>query len=527
MTKHNTLFYRKLRKKAQNLISLKELNAVFPWKRIRLLLKFPFCHRLSTNVKFLLWLSVVAIINFVVFSYSYWCHSTDFPRQDVQPVTVVPDNPSLPPLLHKKHLKNTVITMDLCSKNFSWPAWENRRVTELMPPVKADCDKLWKGSESEIELVKKRLENWENIVLDNVFIRDYLTDCEMMQQDFMNFYTSEEEKQFPIAYLMNVHTDLQQIVRFLKVIYRPHNAYCIHVDKKSTPTFHKGMAALVKCLPNIQLAKNTYDVLYETIDQVDALRSCYSELVHSDIKWKYALNLCGRELPLMTNREIVKLLKDMKGANVVNPGIYIQDSHVNFDIRRRVLHRIKRTPITHFTTEPLGPVPHDIPVYKNTTFAALMPKFVDFLLKNHKANDFYHFLRDTKYPDEQYFTSLNRLPEAPGGYHLLVKHNLLETLPQVSIAYWTSAASFNLLPHQLFNTLYPNARCRGGYSIHSVCVVGVTDLPHLAIDREQLNAMFFNKYIPDQDHVVMDCMEQDLLNRNRKEFLLDCSKHKS
>ena len=47
-----------------------------------------------------------------------------------------------------------------------------------------------------------------------------------------NFYIPDTEWEFPLAFAIAFHDSPQQIVRFLKVIYRPLNIYCLHPDGK-------------------------------------------------------------------------------------------------------------------------------------------------------------------------------------------------------------------------------------------------------------------------------------------------------
>ena len=59
-----------------------------------------------------------------------------------------------------------------------------------------------------------------------------------------NFYTSETERNFPLAFEMPIYYQqnfLLQQIRLLKYLYRPHNIYCIHIDKKSPKWWTVGL----------------------------------------------------------------------------------------------------------------------------------------------------------------------------------------------------------------------------------------------------------------------------------------------
>lgn len=499
-----------------------------PLTLIKFYNNFRFCRRVPRIFQFLAFLVVIMAINVLVFSYLYHYPGLDVNQEQkkfinsklliASPVLLFSNYPRV------KGLQG--ISLDQCQKKVVWPPWERHSITRTLPTVPASCSLLWKGDAEESKRVMEKLSKWKNVISDSYFLRHYLTNCSAIQSEFNNFYVSQEEIDFPIAYQMVIHASVQQVVRFLKVIYRSHNAYCVHIDKKSSSLLKQSFETLAKCLPNFHIARKSYDVRYQTIDQVDAMRSCYTELLdQSSVQWKYTINLCGKELPLKTNREIVRELKSLKGANLVNPGISLMDYRTPLVMRKRIHNRIIRNPIVKFSSEPLDPVPHNIQVYKNQTFFALMPDFVRFLFENEKANDFYLFLRETRYPDEQYITTLNRLPEAPGGFNNLVTYKLLDNLPQVSMTYWVEPFHYlsRVLPDALTKLYSPNGlRCQHLNSVHRVCIASVSDLPDLLADSRTHNVFFFNKYLQEDDHVVMNCAEQELLRRNQLEFQFDC-----
>ena len=424
------------------------------------------------------------------------------------------------------NIKNTTsLSLNDCGYIPDWPVWGSGLLTKVYPSIEKDCQLLWDGDMKEINKIQRRLTQWRNGVSDNKFLSSYLLNCSVISAEFNSFYVSQVEKEFPLAFLLNVHTAPQQIVRFIKAIYRPHNIYCIHVDTNLSTTFKEIIKKLSACLPNVIIPRKTYNIMYATIDQVDAIRSCYGELLNTNVQWKYAINLCGRELPLKTNRELVVMLKGMQNVNIVDPGVSLQDIHLSYQIRRRGIHKLSRNPSPHFTNDPLGPVPHNINLYKNNTFIAATREFVNFLLHDDKAFDFYLFSRDMKYADEQYFTSLNRLPEAPGGYHQLVANGMENNLLYVSVSYWVEGL-FEVLPAIVSKYVSANERCYNKLTYHSVCLASCADLytiKHDFMDSGQV--MFFNKYFEDYDHVVMDCLEETLIEHNIMEFMKDCKLH--
>ena len=67
--------------------------------------------------------------------------------------------------------------------------------------------------------------------------------------------------------------------------------------------------------------------------------------------------------------------------------------------------------------------------------------------------------------------------------------------------------------------------CKGGYIVHNICIVTSSDLSSVQskVDANNLTGpMFHNKYFMERDHTVMDCMEEQLVIRNRLEYEKDC-----
>jgi len=128
--------------------------------------------------------------------------------------------------------------------------------------------------------------------------------------------TSAEERAFPIAFSLLTYENLEQTERLLRLIYRSHNVYCIHVDRKSPDEMHRGIEAVASCLPNVIIARPAVNVTWGEITVVQAEMLCMGYLLaHSGVPWKYFINLVARDLPLKTNEELVKILKTYDGAN--------------------------------------------------------------------------------------------------------------------------------------------------------------------------------------------------------------------
>ena len=71
----------------------------------------------------------------------------------------------------------------------------------------------------------------------------------------------------------------------------------------------------------------------------------------------------------------------------------------------------------------------------------------------------------------------------------------------------------------------PKKYCKSGYIVHKICIMTSADLSsvHRQVNAKKLRGpMFHNKYFMERDHTVMDCLEEQLVVRNRLEYEKDC-----
>ena len=62
--------------------------------------------------------------------------------------------------------------------------------------------------------------------------------------------------------------------------------------------------------------------------------------------------------------------------------------------------------------------------------------------------------------------------------------------------------------------------------VHEICIVGSADLHQVKyeVDIDDVQGPFFhNKYFMEWDHTVMDCLEEQLVIRNKREYTKECS----
>ena len=242
--------------------------------------------------------------------------------------------------------------------------------------------------------------------LSNTEFYDKAKHCSWLTKEFdRQYYVSETERQFPLAFAITVYNAPQQIFRFLKIIYRKHNIYCIHFDKKSDPQFKQLMIQLAKCLPNVIVPSVIENVIWGWHTIVDAQMNCYEELlkVRKGYPWKYVVNLCGKEVPMRTNREMVHTLSKLNGTSAVE-----LLTNGNKD-RQKNRHILKNGRIMN-TQQLLGSIPYNFTMQKSNTHIGVTEPFINFLLYNKTSITFRKFMDETYVPDEHYISTLFAVP---------------------------------------------------------------------------------------------------------------------
>ena len=406
-----------------------------------------------------------------------------------------------------KHLANQ--RDPYCNLSIHFKSWEKGVVTEFGIPIKRDCGKLREHSHNEISNVKAQVESWKELKPWEEFALKYkYKNCREIREDFENnFYVSELEHNFPIAYIFVVHTNAGQIIRFLKSIYRPHNLYCIHPDKKQGNTFADCFKEIAKCLDNVFIVSQPLSIYYAHHSLMDAQLNCMEDLAHyPDTRWHYVINLSGREIPLKTNREIVESLQKLKGYTALD----LQDLTPYWQkVRFSFQHRLNDKGHMENTQEHQVSPPHGIKLSKSLTFLAASRTFVQFMLNDQLSLDLRNYLKTVCAPEEHYYSSLYILSRAKGAKppNGMVKQ---DDIPMIISVIWIISKSET-----------PNCL---GKVVHNVCILSTADIAKiykLGIQTKR-SIFFFNKYFLDWDPTPMDCMEERLVSTNIAEYRRDC-----
>jgi len=370
--------------------------------------------------------------------------------------------------------KSDVPTLDA---HFRW---------RLRPGVEVDCQKLFEGNETEIKKVKSNMRLTLISDSDKVLLGE-TKNCTWVEEYFGNgLYTTEVEKKFPLAFSFLVHNGAEQVIRLLKLLYRPHNQYILFPDLKSRPTFVNIFRNVAACIDNIHLVSRINKVRWGHKSIMEAQMQMYRDLMElrrkqvHNMKWKYVINLCGKELPLKSNYEIVSQLIPMNGTSVVQA------------------HKISRDyEISQLNKQAM---PFSLPLYKSMTYMALSFQFINFLFTNSSATHLYNFFKTCKMPEEHFYATVYRIPNVPGGYNAKnQKHSF-----NIDNYFWRTGSY----------TTEQQRQCSGSI-VHQICIVDVGDLNRTLEAGKR--ALFHNKYFMDYDHVIMDCMEERIVITNQLE----------
>lgn len=300
--------------------------------------------------------------------------------------------------------------------------------------------------------------------------------------------TSGEERNFPLAFSIRMHDSVAQAERLLRAIYRPHNVYCIHIDRASAAIVQTAMRSIVSCFPNVFISSLYEDFVYRSFSPVKADLQCMRQLLSTGVSWQYYLNLAGTEYPLRTNLELVRVLKRMNGTNDIEMEEF--PDYLRFRITYH--HFIFWCELYRNLFSWKDPFQYsNVTMYKGSSYNMFSREFVLWLLGNRIANELIDWSRDTHSPDETVWATLNGMAGAPGGY----------VVNSTSNHTYLSRA---VLWRDVNNT------CQG-VLIHNICIFGYRDLKWLTGRQE----MFANKFKVAYDPVVYECLEQSLWQRVR------------
>jgi hypothetical protein len=313
-----------------------------------------------------------------------------------------------PPELNSKTITNSGLGSKCKIRPGGFKSWTRGSITKLTPEIHANCTLLFKGGD-ELEVAQVLLTSYTwpakkyALIFEKRVKESHCTHFKDELED--NFYTTKEELDFPLAFAMLIHNSPFQVYRLLKVIYRPHNIYCIHYDSRSSEDLKLLFNKLSDCFDNIIISSVIREVYWGHHSLMDAQMNCFRDLLkrHHEYPWRYVITLCGKELPLRTNKEMVQLLWRLKGSSAVRSIPLPKYDRIRYE-KKWTLD--KNTSKLVPTDENTGPIPYDLKMYKSMTYFALTPSFVNYTLNDEVAVALSTFLKEALIPEESFYSTL-------------------------------------------------------------------------------------------------------------------------
>jgi hypothetical protein len=276
-----------------------------------------------------------------------------------------------------------------------------------------DCQQIIDGDDVYISLANITMSELHYTFPTDKELGDIAQNCEKFLgiHNYEYFTVSHAELDFPIAYTILTYKDAVQTEKLLRAIYRPHNSYCIHIDRSADSALLYAMKSIANCLTNVFVASKLEDVIYAGFSRLQADLNCMSDLLATtDVKWRYVINLPSQEFPLKTNAEIVKILTIYNGTNSIE-SVYDHNT----------LYRYNETyTINDGKLEPTGemkdPPPYNITIGKGSVYGVFSRDFVNYSINDVRARGILKWLEDTYSPDESFWATLvlNEHLDAPG-----------------------------------------------------------------------------------------------------------------
>ncbi|VDK48738.1 unnamed protein product [Anisakis simplex] len=344
-----------------------------------------------------------------------------------------------------------------------------------------DCNKLTRENGSA--LYRERTKRWKyNFNISNPLLKlrnrtgrcNYLTN----QYGFNTLPLSDEEKEFPIAYGLLIFKNAIQIYHMMSAIYHPQNAYCIAISNGSDAEFKRSVNFIGECFPNVHVMIVS-NVRWGGHGVLTGVLDCLRYLAASKIEWKYFQYLSGTDLPLKTNREMVRIFKRLNGTF--------------------------NSEVTEFQEGRLGPKkgvipPHGIRLFKSSLSATFSRESANFIANSATVNELVDYLNGTDISDEGFWTTVAGNPEKipmPGAFNgtrFLQFVNEIRRKQREENRTESTMMHYYISRYQVW-TSKPNKFCTGTI-VASSCVYGVGDIPILLRRYELVAHKFYLDYQP-------------------------------
>lgn len=330
---------------------------------------------------------------------------------------------------------------------------------------------------------------------------------------------STEEANFPIAYSIVIHKNLEMFERQFRAIYQPQNFYCIHLDAKSTPEFQQQIKNFVSCFGDNVIEPQRHEkVYYAHYSRVMADMHCLHAL--QKFNYKYIFNLCGQDFPIKTNLEIVRDLKSLNGRDECESvditstgklGRVLKGYRLNTSVENYGNTLIRDEKLDKPWSK-FGPLGRDTGLFAGSAYFLLSKKSVDFIQTDKTVREFFAWSQNSWSPDEHIWATLFRYAALPGSVPSHEKYEMNEAHARTRLVKWygldrkkdEKIDGNDKLVHNV--ALYEP--CHGKWQ-RGTCVYGALDLKFLRDSKH----WFANKFDQEVDAIAVDCLDVVLRTR--------------
>ncbi|GCB63053.1 hypothetical protein scyTo_0004342 [Scyliorhinus torazame] len=248
---------------------------------------------------------------------------------------------------------------------------------------------------------------------------------------------------------------------------------------------------------NVFIVSRIEHVTYGSWSRVQADLNCMSDLVISATPWKYLINLCGQDLPIKTNGEIIEKLMSIQNQNIILSYPPSAAKKRRWLYQHEVGREIKKT-------ARLKKKPQNITMFVGNTYIAVTRAFVNYVLSNFEIQQFFKWSEDTYSPDEHVWATIHNIHDVPGSTRSNGKTHILQ-VPVFS----------HLIKWRFLQDVDENREACAGMYRHNICVYGTGDLYWIL---RHPNHLFANKFDSAMDNTAVRCIEEYLRQKVMKKI---------
>ena len=267
-----------------------------------------------------------------------------------------------------------------------------------------NCQSLIEMNTNEINKAQTILNLNDNIeVIDD---KNYIFDSSMCQNykktrgyDKLLTISEQIEIDYPISYAILTYQHAEQIDRLLRLIWRPQNHYCFHIDSKSTDSFKQAIKSISNCFDNVFITNKSENIYWGSFSILQAELNCMQDLLNENKKWNYLIHMSGNEFPLKTNYELVKILNMYNGTNEIKISNLKMDEY-RYKYKFDDLKLMESRYINLKKLKLKQPPPLNYSIMKGYTNAILSREFTEYVLTNQNVQTLIKWSKDMLIPDE-------------------------------------------------------------------------------------------------------------------------------